>query len=159
MTRLPPNQVRQYCQCGHHERSHSRSHNSPDSWICTACNCEEWKPFKAPSKFHNERTYNELLGRWFASKTEAEYCQQLWLLEKAGQIINLEFQRRYTLAIPKPVLGPALITHYIADAVYYDLRDQREHVIDVKGVRTKDYILKRRLMAALHGIEVEEITG
>ena len=44
---------------------------------------------------------------------------------------------------------------YIADFVYME---RGEKVVeDVKGVKTKDYIIKRKLMLFIHGIKVREI--
>lgn len=46
---------------------------------------------------------------------------------------------------------------YIADYVYTDARTGDTCVIDTKGVRTKEYIIKRKLMLYNKGIKVEEI--
>ena len=43
----------------------------------------------------------------------------------------------------------------MADFVY--VRDGQTVVEDAKGVRTKDYIIKRKLMLWLHGIRVQEV--
>ena len=45
--------------------------------------------------------------------------------------------------------------YYIADFVYY--RDGEYIVEDTKGVRTKDYIIKRKLMLYVHGIKIKEV--
>lgn len=44
---------------------------------------------------------------------------------------------------------------YVADFVY----DRAGDIVveDVKGVRTKDYIIKRKLMLSVHGIEIQEV--
>lgn len=44
---------------------------------------------------------------------------------------------------------------YIADFVYY--LDGELRVEDVKGMKTKDYIMKRKLMLHVHGIRIEEV--
>ena len=44
---------------------------------------------------------------------------------------------------------------YIADFTY--VRDGEFIVEDTKGVRTKDYILKRKLMLYMHGIKIHEV--
>ena len=46
--------------------------------------------------------------------------------------------------------------HYVADFVYTD-REGKEHVEDTKGLRLPDYILKKKMMLALKGIEISEI--
>jgi hypothetical protein len=45
---------------------------------------------------------------------------------------------------------------YRADFVYFDEQD-RLVVEDAKGVRTKDYIIKRKLMLWLYGIRIREV--
>lgn len=51
--------------------------------------------------------------------------------------------------IEKPV-------YYIADFVYID-KHGNTVVEDTKGVRTKDYVIKRKLMLWRHGIKVQEV--
>jgi hypothetical protein len=45
--------------------------------------------------------------------------------------------------------------HYVADFVYKD--NYKEIVEDAKGFRTKDYIIKRKLMLFIHGIRIKEV--
>jgi len=47
-------------------------------------------------------------------------------------------------------------TKYIADFTYLD-KNGKLHVIDVKGVKTQVYQLKKKLMAWKYGIEIEEV--
>ena len=109
-----------------------------------------------------QRAKRDLLGRGkygnkrcngFASKREANRAQELRLLQGAGEIIDLEFQVRYEL-IPKQ--GDMRAAHYIADFRYKD-KAGIVHVEDAKGFRTKDYVLKRKLMKFRHNITVEEV--
>ncbi len=46
---------------------------------------------------------------------------------------------------------------YVADFVYTDVEIGENVVEDSKGIRTKDYILKRKLMLAVHGIRIKEV--
>ena len=46
---------------------------------------------------------------------------------------------------------------YVADFVYTDAETGENIVEDAKGVRTKDYIIKRKLMLAVHSIKVKEV--
>lgn len=46
---------------------------------------------------------------------------------------------------------------YIADFVYTDNETGQTVVEDTKGMRTKDYIIKRKLMLYLHGIRIKEV--
>jgi hypothetical protein len=44
---------------------------------------------------------------------------------------------------------------YVADFVY--MQDGKKVVEDTKGFKTADYIIKRKLMLWVHGIQVKEI--
>lgn len=46
---------------------------------------------------------------------------------------------------------------YVADFVYFDKRLDETIVEDTKGVKTKDYIIKRKLMLREHGIRIKEV--
>ena len=49
-----------------------------------------------------------------------------------------------------------MVVNYIADFVYEDARTGETVVEDVKGIRTKEYIIKRKLMMYVHGIKILE---
>ena len=104
-----------------------------------------------PRKFRNEPVIVD--GRRYASKREAAYCEDLIRLEKAGRIGGLELQKRF------PILAPngEVICVYVADAAFWDHDQGRFRVIDVKGVVTPEFKLKRKMMRALKGIEVEVV--
>ncbi|MDE2470831.1 MAG: DUF1064 domain-containing protein, partial [Bradyrhizobium sp.] len=80
------------------------------------------------SKYANKRTDG------FASKREAKRAAELKLLERAGQISELQFQVPFEV-IPKQPGERA--TKYIADAVYRE--NGRTVVEDCKGYRTEVY--------------------
>ena len=92
-------------------------------------------------------------GRLFDSKAEAARWQELQLLERAGEITELERQVEYEL-IPKQPGERAV--KYIADFRYKD-HEGNTVVEDTKGVKTPVYILKRKLMLRVHGIRVREV--
>lgn len=94
----------------------------------------------------------EVDGIMFDSKHEAMRYQELWLLERAGDISNLRLQVPFEL-IPKSKYGMPI--RYIADFVYNDNSDNLI-VEDAKGVKTPVYRLKRRMMAEKYGIEIKE---
>ena len=106
---------------------------------------------KAKRKYRNEPIVVD--GRRYDSKREAAVCENLIRLERTGKIGGLEFQKRF------PLLGPKgeLICTYVADACYWDHEADRFRVIDVKGVETKEFRLKKRLMRILKGIDVEVV--
>ena len=92
-------------------------------------------------------------GRLFDSKAEAARWQELQLLERAGEIKELERQVEYEL-IPKQKGERAV--KYIADFRYVD-HDGKTVVEDTKGVKTPVYILKRKLLLWVHGIRIREV--
>lgn len=46
---------------------------------------------------------------------------------------------------------------YIADFVYRDAKSDKLVVEDTKGFKTKDYIIKRKLMLHVYNIKIQEI--
>jgi hypothetical protein len=91
-------------------------------------------------------------GIFFHSKKEARHYKVLKAMQQAGIIRDLETQPRFKLDI-----NGVHIANYFADFKYWDNELDCEVVVDVKGVRTEVYKLKKRLMKAIHGIEVEEV--
>ena len=102
------------------------------------------------SKYNSRKTV--LDGIRFDSAKEARRYAELKLMERAGKISNLQRQVKYEL-IPK--CGKERSVTYIADFVYQEKGNTV--VEDVKGVRTKEYILKRKLMNWVHDIQIKEI--
>lgn len=89
-------------------------------------------------------------GMFFASTKEARRWAELQLMQRAGVISDLKRQVRY----PLDVNGQP-ICHYVADATFQ--RDGRLIVEDTKGVSTDVYRLKKKLMKAIHNIDVVEV--
>ena len=107
-------------------------------------------------KYHNKKV--EYDGYTFDSIREKNYYIKLKLLEKAGKIKELELQKEYELQ-PSYKLGNKTsrkIT-YRADFTYKSTKDDKLHVIDVKGFRTEVYRLKKKLFEYKYKIEIEEI--
>lgn len=107
-------------------------------------------------------------GILFDSKREARRYVRLRDLEREGKIANLELQKAFVL-IPTQ-RGPSTYTKtgkerpgkvieravtYVADFCYEE--GGRRVVEDVKGVKTKDYVIKRKLMLWVCGIEIKEV--
>ena len=101
------------------------------------------------SKYKNRKTTVD--GIVFDSKKEAARYQDLRLLERAGEIQDLRCQVRYEI-IPKQ--NGERACYYVADFAYQE--DGNTVVEDVKGRRTRDYIIKRKLMLERHGIRIRE---
>jgi len=103
------------------------------------------------SKYGNKKVTED--GITFDSIRERDYYRQLKLREKAGEVIGVELQRPFAL------LGNngMLIATYKADFCFWDNVADRFRVIDVKGVETKDFKLKKKMMLGLLGINVEVV--
>lgn len=89
----------------------------------------------------------------YASKREANRAAELQLLQHIGEITALEFQVKYEL-IPKQE-GERAVT-YTADFRYRDKLGNL-HVEDAKGMKTQQYVIRRKLMKFIHGIRIEEV--
>lgn len=102
------------------------------------------------SKYHATPVWQD--GYRFDSQAEARRYGQLHLLEKAGIVTNITVHKRYPLEV-----NGRLVATYEADFVYYRPEQAKWVTEDVKGVRTQVYKLKRRLMLACYGIEIQEV--
>lgn len=100
------------------------------------------------SKYHNVKTVVD--GMVFDSKREAARWCELKLEERVGHIDHLRRQVPFALTVNR-----MHVADYLADFVYYS--EGMEVVEDVKGARTDVYRIKRKLMLAIHGIEIREV--
>ena len=126
---------------------------------------------RSRAKYGNRKAVID--GITFDSKKEAQRYTELKLLEKAGKITGLQLQREfelipeqrektdhiYTKGPNKGKFKPGKLLErkcsYIADFVYWDGFGMV--VEDTKGMRTKDYIIKRKLMLRIYGIRIKEV--
>lgn len=109
------------------------------------------------SKYGAKKTVVD--GIVFDSRKESRRYVELKLLQKAGEISNLELQKKFLL-IPSQKLGGKVVERecsYVADFVYTDTKTGNIVVEDTKGIKTKDYIIKRKLMLYVYGIKISEI--
>lgn len=107
------------------------------------------------SKYKNKKVYYD--GYWFDSEKEKNWYIKYKFLEDIGEIFDLELQKEFVL-IETFKLNDKTYRKmsYIADFVYLD-KLGNQHVIDVKGYKTKEYLLKKKLMAWKYGIQIEEV--
>ena len=123
------------------------------------------------SKYHSRNVTVD--GVTYDSMKEYRRFKELSLLERSGTIQNLQRQVKYVL-IPaqrefcneiytkgrkKGCFKPGKLLEkecsYIADFVY--IQNGKTVIEDTKGFRTKDYIIKRKLMLWVHGIQIKEV--
>lgn len=92
--------------------------------------------------------------RFDSKKEAARYCE-LKLLVKADVIRDLRLQVPFEI-VPSVIIGgrKQRAVMYKADFVYTENGEQV--VEDTKGMRTAEYIIKRKLMKHVYGIEVLE---
>ena len=106
----------------------------------------------------------------FDSKKEARRFMELRYLEQCGKIRDLQRQKKYILipAQREPdtvgkrggIIKGQLIERecaYIADFVYIDEETQETIVEDTKGVKTPEYIIKRKMLLYFYGIRIKEV--
>ena len=118
------------------------------------------------SKYHSRKVTRD--GIVFDSVKEANRGRELTLLEKAGEITDLKRQVEFVL-IPDQrepdtvgkrggIKKGKIIERkcsYIADFVYNE--NGKPVVEDTKGFKTKDYIIKRKLMYCVYGVRIKEV--
>lgn len=117
------------------------------------------------NKFHAVKV--KLDGYTFDSKAEAKRYGELKLLEMAYKIKSLVVHPKYLLTV-----NGQLIAAYKPDFQYQSLECEFDgnqgrqwwkwHIEDVKSPPTakkRDFILIRKLMKAIHGIDVEVISS
>ncbi len=92
-----------------------------------------------------DRTYDGIV---FASKKEMHRYQELKLLEKAGEIKDLELQHPFILQRGFVRQGKKhQPIKYIADFVYFDPKESPLTTVeDVKGMKTAIYTIKKKLL-------------
>lgn len=123
------------------------------------------------AKYGNRKIKSD--GGVFDSVKEYRRWRELKLMEAAGEISDLKRQVRFILipvqrepstetysrgkhkGLPKPGKIIEREVAYVADFVYMD-SDKHVIVEDCKGMRTKDYVIKRKLMLHEYGIRILE---
>lgn len=122
-------------------------------------------------KYGNKKVTQD--GIFFDSKKEARRYAELKMMLRAGLISDIELQKPFELIpaqyepVPRYGKNGKRLTDgkkciekscvYKADFVYFDKEKNTLVVEDTKGMRTKDYIIKRKLMLYIHGIRIQEI--
>lgn len=98
------------------------------------------------SKYNAKRTYSEICKRAFDSKAEARRGEELWLLEQADVIDDLQYQVPYLLC-EKPNIKIRV------DFVYW--QDGTIIHEDIKGMgETREFRVKRAWLKEKYGIDI-----
>lgn len=103
------------------------------------------------SKYHNVKEGG------YDSRREKRRGKELELLQRAGEIHDLQRQVRFTLIPAQYLNGKCLYRScvYIADFTYR-LKDDTLVVEDCKGYKTKDYNIKKKLLYERFGYIINE---
>jgi len=87
----------------------------------------------------------------FASKREATAYSTLKLLAGQKKIFGLEMQPRFPLEVNGELVGT-----YVADFKFKATPHSKAIILDIKGMKTPVYKLKKKLAEAIHKIQVLE---
>lgn len=122
--------------------------------------CSLKEVFPGRSKYGNKKLVMD--GEHFDSMKEAARYQELKLLERAGEIRELKRQVPFVvIPVQKDEKGKVIEREvkYIADFTYIEKGKLVRTVEDVKSkaTRTKEYIIKRKLMLYRNGIRIKEV--
>jgi hypothetical protein len=116
----------------------------------------EGGPTGQEAKYGNQPV---MIDGWrFASKQEGERYRLLKSLERADVIVDLEIHPRYSLDV-----NGVHIANYTADFRYRIIAGERSGEVVVEDVKSEptrqkeSFRLKRKLMRAVHGIDVQVI--
>lgn len=101
-------------------------------------------------------------GITFDSVKEANRYQELRMLERAGEIRDLQRQVPFVVIPTQRDENGKLIekeVRYVADFTYIEKGKLTRTVEDVKSeaTRTREYIIKRKLMLYRNGIRIREV--
>jgi hypothetical protein len=101
----------------------------------------------------------EINGHVFDSKREAEYYKMYKKMVDDGEIVGLELQQCFTLIPPFTNWEGKKVRpcHYTADFLL-TMPDGKKRVIEVKGFRTRDYTLRRKMFEYKYSdLTIEEV--
>ena len=123
------------------------------------------KAMDKPEKYHNRKCTVTIPGSvkqiTFDSVKEARRFGELELMKNTGKIRDLRLQVNFTLQEGFTTAAGERIRPivYRADFVYQEPSPTgwRTIVEDVKGVRTKEYSMKRKMMLEKFGVDIREV--
>ena len=120
------------------------------------------------TKYHNRKVKTGD-GIVHDSRKEAVRWEQLKVMEEKGEILELKRQMEFLLIPPqyeeietgkrkkktkRKLVERAVV--YRADFVYHD-KNGDIVVEDTKGFKTRDYIIKRKMMLYIYGVKIREV--
>ena len=109
-------------------------------------NLEQYKNYKEKKGKYGAKKTN-IDGHSFDSIKEANYYEELKLRLRAGEIKGFCLQ-------PTFILAPNL--KYKADFIVFN-NDGTSEIIDVKGMKTKEYIVKKKVFEDKFNLKIKEV--
>ena len=114
-----------------------------------------YKP-KLMAKYNNIKVTAD--GYKFDSKAEYRFYQKVILpLKSSGVITDFEFHKKFPYDITYSVGNEKWTKKGYYECDFYYRENGEVKVIDVKGVRTKEFNRKEKIMKKLYGIEITVI--
>jgi len=113
---------------------------------------------RTPSRNKYGAKKTQVGGVKFDSKKEALRWMELQMLEKAGEISDLQRQVKVQLMGQyAPIYTrTGRKMKYVADFTYIDNQTEILVIEDVKGFKTKEYEVKRAILQAM-GLDIREV--
>ena len=99
------------------------------------------------TKYNAKRTYSPMLNMTFASKLEAGRAEELWLMQRAGLISDLQFQVKFKLS-ERPKVSITI------DFAYKQRETGAQFYEDSKGYLTRDFRTKLAWLKKWRDIDV-----
>lgn len=133
-------------------RQNRHKFNASPQWACKECCAVSGRPSDAARKCQICGAINAV--SYFDSRRELKRWAELRLLERAEKIRGLQFKPVFPLLINGRQLKT--IRSYEAEAGYFE--GERYVVEDSKGMRTREYRIKKELVELLYpGVTITEV--
>lgn len=120
--------------------------NDPEDEVCAFCRqpkVVKSKNGKDPENARIKSSRTDYNGRWFHSKLEANYAQQLDWRKQAGEVLEWVPQVKIEIKV-----NGVKICNYFIDFVV-TLKDGSQQYVEVKGMEQEVWRLKWKLCMAL----------
>lgn len=130
--------VYRLCTCGQIDIEHDEKGH------CRRCSCTKFRSQTKANKFGAQKTIVD--GFRFDSKAEARYYTDLLCAKKSGEL------RYFLRQVPFDLPGGV---RYICDFMEV-WKSGEVRFTDVKGHKTKEFILKKKQVEALYPVEIIE---
>jgi hypothetical protein len=108
---------------------------------------EEYKQLQQKGKSKYKAKKTSVDGHSFDSLKEANYYEELKIRLRVGEIRGFCLQ-------PTFILAPSL--KYKADFIVFN-NDGTSEIIDVKGMKTKEYIVKKKVFEDKFNLKIKEV--